>query len=86
MIWNIFILLFKIFYPSFPIYFNMEHLRSTHPINQHPSYDRYAEMTQFVNNITTKSTSKNFMLNIDHVHIGYQTRGERLDLSSLLPE
>ncbi len=26
----------------------MEHLSSTHPQNQHPSYDRYAEMAHFV--------------------------------------
>ena len=46
----------------------MEHLGSTHPINQHPSYDRYAEMTHFVNHTTIKSKSKSSLLNIDHVH------------------
>ena len=31
----------KLWYPSSSIYFNMEHLSSTHTTNQHPSYDRY---------------------------------------------
>ncbi len=45
----------------------MEHLSLTHPINQHPSCDRYAEMTQFVNHTTTKSKSRYSTLNIDSV-------------------
>ncbi len=49
LIWCILILIFKLWYPSSPIYFNMEHLSSTHPLNHHPSYGRYAEIT------TTKS-------------------------------
>ncbi len=44
-------------------------LSSTHPINQHPSYDRYAEMTSFVNNTTTKSKSKYSISNIRYVEI-----------------
>ncbi len=37
LIWNILIVVFKLWYPSSRIwYFNMEHLSPTHPTNQHP--------------------------------------------------
>ncbi len=71
LIWNISIFAFELWYPgtrvtilsqfqivpapSSPIYFNMEHMSSTHPINQYPGYDRYAEMTHFVNHATKES-------------------------------
>ncbi len=64
LIWNIFTGFFKTLVSALSD-FNMEHLSSTHPINQHPSYDRYAEMTHFVNYTTTKSKSKYSILNID---------------------
>ena len=50
--------LLKLWYQISRIYFTIEYQSSTHPINQNLSYDRYAEMTHFVNHTTTKSRSK----------------------------
>ncbi len=45
------------------------HLRTKlgvdHPINQHPSCDRYAEMTHVLNHITVATKSESKYLNID---------------------
>ncbi len=56
------------------MYYHMAHLSSTHPINQHPYHERYAEMTHFVNHTTTKFKSKYSILNIVHVRMAKRER------------
>ncbi len=46
----------------------MEHLSSTHPVNQQIGYDRNAEIAHFVNHTTTRSKSEYSILNIGSIY------------------